>query len=89
MDSNKPMELIQDWQEWYEKNNSVFDGEAAKPLQQKATDYFADTISEFNNEMTAEELYDCLKKAAEENYLYAKKQYEFAKTFWEMVRGYL
>lgn len=101
--SNKPMETIQQWQEWYRANRKVacldeplFPKESYKKphdttnavdtvpernlyykeliedmnlnsdynFKQKAKEQFADTISEFMNEMTGDEMFYCFLAAA-------------------------
>lgn len=47
--------------------------------KQKATEFFADTIAEFCNEMSGEELFECFCAAAKENLGHIQKEYDRAK----------
>ena len=46
--------------------------------KEKATNYFADTICEFSEQLTPYEVYQCLKDAIEKHYQYTKKEYDSA-----------
>jgi hypothetical protein len=55
--------------------------------KQKATEHFADTIAEFSNEMSGEELFACFQQAAKENFKYAQKEYDRAKDLMDLLEG--
>jgi hypothetical protein len=62
----------------------------AKPViilspKERATNYFADTICEFSEQLTPEELHQALLAAIESYYLNAKKQFDHA----AQLRDYL
>lgn len=44
----------------------------------QAKEHFADTISEFFDELTGKELFDCFVKAAKESFTYANDQFNRA-----------
>lgn len=120
--SNKPMETIEQWQEWYRKHRTVAqldeplvskdsreklhdtsnatdtmpdwrghyaqlisDGPAPMVTpdnsiyKQKATEHFADTLCEFQNELTGAEFYECFLAAATEICDNAKIEYDKTK----------
>jgi hypothetical protein len=83
MDPNKPMETINAWQQWYKTNQNI-DKESDKG---KATSFFADSICTFTQDLTGSEAYECLLKAATDQYDYAKKEYEYAKEFLKAIGG--
>jgi len=60
-------------------NNSVY--------VNKAIEHFADTIAEFQNEMTGEELYVCFVEAARENLAYATAEYDRAKDLFDLANN--
>lgn len=53
---------------------------------EKATEYFADTISEFCNKLSGKDMYKAFYAAAVENYQYAEKEYKKAKDLLSMLR---
>lgn len=55
--------------------------------KQKATDGFADTIAEFINEMTGEEMYECFVKAVSSQLEYATKEYDRARDLMDATKG--
>jgi ubiquinone/menaquinone biosynthesis C-methylase UbiE len=60
---------------------------AEKVSSKKATEYFADTISEFLSDLSGQQLFDALLSAATDNYNYTKKEYEKAAQFLELING--
>lgn len=56
-------------------------------MQTKATEYFDETICEFIDEMTAEELFNCFYTAAKWNLEHATKQYDKAKDLIDTIEG--
>lgn len=93
LDIDKPMEAIEEWQNWYRGNSAkpvITTTELAsidKLFMQKAKEHFADTIAEFANELTAAQLYQALYEAAKENVELIDKEYQQAKKFFDRVRG--
>jgi len=55
--------------------------------KQKATEFFADTIAEFCNEMSGEELFACFQQAAKENLEHIQKEYDRAKDLIDLIEG--
>lgn len=53
---------------------------------QKAKEYFADTIAEFNNELSGKELYKAFYAAAMDNMDAVEKEYNKAKQLVDMLR---
>ena len=54
----------------------------------KAQEYFADTIAEFTNELSGQELYKAFYAAAMENMDAVEKEYKKAKQLVNMLRGF-
>ncbi len=52
----------------------------------KATEYFADTIAEFFNELSGAELFECFLTAAHENAEQVRKEYEKARDLVNLLR---
>jgi len=61
------------------QNNDIY--------KQKATEGFADTIAEYFNEMTGEELFNCFYTAAKENLEHIQKEYDVAKDLLDLIEG--
>lgn len=90
-DTSNAVDTLPDWREFYKEvaeqpvekeptprvNNSVY--------VNKAIEHFADTIAEFQNEMTGEELYACFVEAARENLAYATAEYDRAKDLFDLA----
>jgi hypothetical protein len=55
--------------------------------KEKATNYFADTICEFSEQLTHEELYQALVDAMEGHYQYTKKEFDHATKLRELISG--
>ena len=55
--------------------------------KEQATNYFADTICEFSESLTPEELYQCLVDAMEGHYQYTKKEFDHATKLRELISG--
>ena len=107
--TDKPMEAIDQWQEWYRNTRVV--AEMDEPLvtkdsrealhdtqhavetvskaywMKKAQEHFADTICEFTNELTGQELYKAFYAAACENLSIASKEYAKAKSLVDCLKG--
>jgi len=56
--------------------------------KEKATNYFADTICEFSESLTPEELYQCLVDAMEAHYEYTKKEFDHATQLRDLITGF-
>jgi len=56
--------------------------------KEKATNYFADTICEFSEQLTPEELYQALVAAMESHYQYTKKEFDHAKQLRDLITGF-
>lgn len=54
--------------------------------KEKATEYFADTIAEFFNELSGAELFECFLAAAYNNAENAKKEYDKAQELVDLLR---
>ena len=110
--TDKPMEAIDQWQDWYRKHKVV--AEIDEPLvtkdsrealhdtqnatnsyvmaakdywMKKAQEHFADTICEFTNELTGQELYKAFYAAAKENLDIVAKEYAKAKSLVDCLKG--
>lgn len=115
--SDKPMETIKQWQDWYRSHKMI--AELDEPgvskdsrenlhdtrnatnvmsdwtsfltmdnndtYKQKAIEYFSDTIAEFNNEMTGQELFDCFKQAVTNYYNIQKEELERTQQLYDIV----
>jgi len=55
--------------------------------KEKATNYFADTICEFSEQLTHEELYQALVDAMEGHYQCTKKEFDHATKLRELISG--
>ena len=90
-DTSNAVNTLPDWREFYKElaeqpaekepisrvDNSVY--------VNKAIEHFADTIAEFQNEMTGEELYACFVEAARENLAYVTAEYDRAKDLFDLA----
>jgi hypothetical protein len=56
--------------------------------KEKATNYFADTICEFSEQLTPEELYQALLSAIASYYLNTKKQFDRATQLRDLITGF-
>ena len=56
--------------------------------KEKATNCFADTICEFSEQLTPEELYQALLAAMESYYLNTKKEFDHAMQLRDLIRGH-
>jgi len=55
-------------------------------FKKKATEYFADTIAEFFNELSGAELFECFLTAAHNNAELVKKEYDKAQELVDLLR---
>jgi len=58
----------------------------ASNCKEKATEYFADTIAEFFNELSGAELFECFLTAAHNNAKLVKKEYDKAQELVDLLR---
>ena len=56
--------------------------------KEQATNYFADTICEFSEQLTPEELYQALLDAMESYYLNTKKQFDHTTQLRDLITGF-
>lgn len=56
--------------------------------KERATNFFADTICEFSELLTPEELYQALVDAMEGHYQYTKKEFDHAKQLRDLITGF-
>jgi hypothetical protein len=56
--------------------------------KERATNYFADTICEFSEQLTPEELYQALVDAMESHYQYTKKEFNHAAQLRDLITGF-
>lgn len=87
-DTSNATDTLPNWREHYAeliqdalplKGNDIY--------KQKATEYFADTIAEFFNEMTGAELFECFQEAARQNLEYIQKEYDRAMDLIDLIGG--
>lgn len=57
-----------------------------KQTKAQAVSFFADALAEFANELTAEELFECLLQAAYEQYANIEKDYIRCEKFLSLLR---
>jgi hypothetical protein len=55
--------------------------------KKQASDHFADTIVEAAATLSADEIYDCLMKAVQENYDHAEKEFNNASRLLELIKN--
>lgn len=91
-----PIEAVQAWQEWYKRNHGEVTMESGKDVYtkadlkdtwtQRAQEHFADTLAQYQYELSGKEFYKAFYAAAYENMEAAKKEYERAKELVDMLR---
>lgn len=93
LDINKPMEAIEDWQKWYRNhqpvvssNEVLINDDAKTKWIEKAKEHFADTLAEYQYELSGKDFYKAFYQAAYENLEAVKKEYERAKELVDMLR---
>lgn len=112
LDADKPMEAIEDWQNWYRKHKVV--AEINKPFVtkqsrenmhdttnaadsienaqikakwiEKAKEHFADTLAEYQYELSGKDFYKAFYQAAVETMGYAEKEYKRTQELVDMLR---
>lgn len=114
--TDKPMETIKQWQDWYRSHRTVTEQDAPgvskdskenlhdtnnatsvlpdwTPFltmthdiyKEKAVEYFQDTICEFNEELSGQELFDCFKQAVTNYYNTQKEELERTQQLFDIV----
>ena len=99
---HEPIDAINDWQIWYRnqtmKQDSVYKNpdwktfwekpyEGNNVYKQKAAEHFADTIAEFQNELTGVELFEAFTAAAMQHLEFIEKEYNNAKQLSELIQS--
>ena len=90
-DTSNAVDHMPDWREYCRELIGETKKEEPTPrvvnsvYVNKAIEHFADTIAEFQNEMSGEELYVCFVEAARENLAYATAEYDRAKDLFELA----
>lgn len=98
MSDSDPIQAIDAWQKWYKNHStdsisepkqpliSMTDNKAKEMWMQKAQEHFADTLCEYQYELTGKDFYKAFYKAAYENMQVAHKEYERSKELVDMLR---
>jgi hypothetical protein len=86
-DSTNAVDKLPDWREFYAEliEDKPMTTENLT-LKQKTTEWFADTIAEFCNELTGEEMFECFLSAAINNLDCVKKEYDKAQILVDLLR---
>jgi len=82
-ETSNAVSTMPDWREFFKE--VAGDSEGFSGFKQKAVDCFADTIAEFSDEMTGNELFECFLIAATDHLRAAEKQYKNAKQMVNLV----
>ncbi len=78
-DTSKATDAIPNWRNYYKElaqEAEALISTVEKTAEQKATEYFADTIAEFLSELGGEKLYECFMNAANQSFAFAQKEYD-------------
>lgn len=67
-------------------SDTMTNAEAKAMWMQKAQEHFADTLAEYQYELSGKDFYKAFYKAAYENMTHAKKEYDDAKDLVDMLR---
>lgn len=87
-DTSKAVDTLPDWREHYaELLSEAIPIQGNDMYKQEATEHFADTIAEFFNEMSGEELFECFCAAAKENLGHIQKEYDRAKDLIDILEA--
>jgi len=87
-DTSNATDTLPNWREHYaELIGDRLPLQSNDIYKQKATEFFADTIAEFSNEMSGEELFACFRQAAKEHLEHIQKEYDFAMDFIDLIGG--
>jgi len=85
-DSSNAVDKMPDWRSFYaELIEDEPKQKAVTTIKEKATEWFADTIAEFFNELTGEELFECFLTAAANNLQHVKKECDQAQTLVDLL----
>jgi hypothetical protein len=88
-DTSKATDVIPDWRNFYKElaqDSETFVSSVEKTAEQKATEYFADTITEFLSELGGEKLYECFVAAAIQSFEIADKEYQYNKALINKIK---
>ena len=86
-DSSNAVDQMPDWRSFYAELIEDEPKQKTVPkIKEKATNWFADTIAEFCNELTGEELLECFLTAAVINLHHVKKEVEQAQILVDLLR---
>jgi hypothetical protein len=83
-DTSNVTSVMPEWREAFEK--LTLNSMETTSLKDKATEYFADTIAEFFNELSGAELFECFLAAAYNNAELVKKEYDKAQELVDLLR---
>lgn len=86
---DEPMQTKNSRENMHDTTNAVASllNEVEQLSFDKATQYFADTIAEFTSDLSSDQLFNALLKAATDNYNYTKREYDKATRFLELLGG--
>jgi hypothetical protein len=83
-DTSNVTSVMPEWREAFEK--LTLNSMETTSFKEKATEYFADTIAEFFNELSGAELFECFLTAAHNNAELVKKEYDKAQELVDLLR---
>jgi hypothetical protein len=90
-DTSKATDAIPNWRDYYKElaqdTAETLIAALEKTAEQKATEYFADTITEFLPELGGQKLYECFMNAAKQSFDHAQKEYDFNKDLIDCFKG--
>ncbi len=90
-DTSKATDVLPDWRTYYKElaqdTAETLISALEKTAEQKATEYFADTIAEFLPELGGQKLYDCFLNAAKQNFEHVQKEYDNGKDLIDCFKG--
>jgi len=87
-DTSNATDTLSNWREHYaELIGDRIPLQGNDIYKQKATEFFADTIAEFSNEMSGEELFACFRQAAKEHLEHIQKEYDCAMDLIDLIGG--
>jgi soluble cytochrome b562 len=91
-DTSNARSEIKDWRSFFKELIADSDVQeygkdiVQKACEQKATEYFADTITEFLSELGGEKLYECFVAAATQSFEIADKEYQYNKVLIDKIK---
>jgi hypothetical protein len=83
-DTSNVTSVMPEWREAFDK--LTLNPMEITNFKEKATEYFADTIAEFFNELSGAELFECFLTAAHNNAELVKKEYDKAQELVDLLR---